>query len=125
MSSLGNSVLSELEVVSLLLAPDGLEGLLVLGEAESAGLGALVSKVLGGVLLALPGVLGGSSSLLVDHGQDLGNALSNNLNKNTNGVSHTQQSRGKHLSPLARYRVREFLHRFCKRVAERMVDQPH
>ena len=55
----------------------------MLGEAQSAGLGSLVSEVLGAVLLALPDLLGGSSSLLVDDGQDLGNALSHNLKLKT------------------------------------------
>ena len=78
-SSLGNSELSELEVVSLLLTTDGLESLLVLGEAESAGLGALVSEILWSVLLSLPLGLLSISSLLVEDGEHFGDALSNNL----------------------------------------------
>ena len=48
----------------------------MLGEAQSARLGALVSEVLGAVLLATPDLLCGSPSLLVDDGQGLGDAFS-------------------------------------------------
>ena len=51
----------------------------MLGEASSAVLGALVSEVLGGVLLVLPYVLGSASRLLVEDGEDFGDALSNSL----------------------------------------------
>ena len=78
-SSVGDSKLSESEVGGLLLGSDGLDFLLVLGETGSGGLGALGSKILWSVLLGLPGVLGGGSSLLVHHGQELGDVLSNNL----------------------------------------------
>ena len=61
------------------MGSDSEEFLLVLGEARSGGLGALGSKILWSVFLGLPGVLGGGSSLLVHHGQELGDVLSNNL----------------------------------------------
>lgn len=78
-SSLGNGVLSKLEVVVLLLGADSHELALVLGEAESAGLGALVSEILWSVLLSLPLGLLSISSLLVEDGEHFGDALSNNL----------------------------------------------
>ena len=77
--SLGNGVFSRLEVVVLLLGADSHELALVLGEAESAGLGALVSEILWSVLLSLPLGLLSISSLLVEDGEHFGDALSNNL----------------------------------------------
>ena len=81
MSSLWETVLSHLEVSGLLGSLEGEGLLLVSGETSSGSLGALSLKVLGSVLLVLPGSLGGISSLLVDDGKSLGNSLSNNLKK--------------------------------------------
>ena len=77
--SLGNSVLSWLEVAGLLGGAESLKGFLVLGQSASAGFGSLVSQVLGSVLLALPLALGSGSPLLVEDGEDLGNAFSHDL----------------------------------------------
>ena len=85
--SLGNGVLSWLEVAGLLGAADSLEGLLVLGQSASAGFGSLVSQVLGSVLLALPLALGSGSPLLVEDGEDLGNAFSHDLKNKRECVS--------------------------------------
>lgn len=77
--SCSDGELSWLEVAGLLGTTDGLEGLLVLGKSASAGLGSLVSEVLGSVLLLLPLTLGSGSPLLVEDGQDFGDAFSDDL----------------------------------------------
>ena len=51
----------------------------MLGKSASAVLGALVSEISGCVLLVLPQVLGGVSRLLVEDGEDFGDALSDSL----------------------------------------------
>ena len=67
------------EVTSSLGSPGGLEGLLMLGETGSGGLGTLSSEILWGVLLLFPLLLGGRSLLLVQNGESLSDGLSNNL----------------------------------------------
>ena len=67
------------EVTSFLGGPDGLEGLLVLGEAGSGSLGTLSSEILWGVLLLFPLILGSRSLLLVQNGESLSDGLSDNL----------------------------------------------
>ena len=61
------------------MASGGLECQLVLAEPASAVLGALVSEVSGCELLVLPHILGSVPGLLVEDGQDFGDALSNGL----------------------------------------------
>ena len=90
--SSGNSVLSEWEVGGFLGSSGGLNVLLELGETGSLGLGGLGSEILWGELLLLPLILGGTSSLLGQNGEDLGDGLSDNLYKK-------EKSRG--YSPLA------------------------
>ena len=52
----------------------------MLAESASAVLGALVSEISGCELLVLPQVLGGVSRLLVEDGEDFGDALSDSSN---------------------------------------------
>ena len=52
----------------------------MLGESKSASLGSLISEIFWSVLLALPLGLLSISSLLVEDGENFGDALSNNLN---------------------------------------------
>ena len=59
----------------------------MLAQATSAGLASLVSEVLGAVLLRLPLALGRGSPLLVEDGEDLGDALSHNLKNKRERVS--------------------------------------
>ena len=60
----------------------------MLGESSSGSLGASGSEILGSVLLVLPLGSGLLSSLLVDHGESLGDGLSNNLNKSVKRYVH-------------------------------------
>ena len=79
LDSCSDGELSGWEVGGSLGSSGGLESSLGLGESSSGSLGSLGSEVLWGELLLLPLVLGGSSSLLVQDGEDLGDSLSNNL----------------------------------------------
>ena len=87
-NSSNDSVLSGLEVGSLLGSSDGLELGLGKRESSSSSLGSLGSEVFGGVLLSLPLGLGLSSSLLVENSENSGDGLSNNLK---NIVSQSQE----------------------------------
>ena len=77
-SSCGEGELSGSEVGVSLLLSNSFSCCLVLGQSSSESSGLLVSQVRGGSLLLVvdSGLI---SSLLVDHSQDLGNSLSNNL----------------------------------------------
>ena len=68
-------------MTTLLGSSESLSLLLVLGETGSAGLGSLRSEILGGCSLLFPLALSGSSPLLVDNGEGLGDSLTDNLKK--------------------------------------------
>ena len=72
--------LSELEVAFFLLLSNSFSCALVLGQSSSESSGLLLSEITGGSLL-LAVLTSLVSSLLVDHSQDLGNSLSDDLKK--------------------------------------------
>ena len=78
-NSSGNSVLSEREVGGFLGSSWSDHFSLMLGDGSSSGLGRLGSEIFWDELLLLPFLLGGTSSLLGEDGEDLGDSLSDNL----------------------------------------------
>ena len=77
-SSSSQGVLSQSEIVLLLLLPQSFSSGLVLGESLSESSGLFVSQVKRSALLLVVNA-GLISSLLVDHSEHLGNSLSNYL----------------------------------------------
>ena len=75
----GHCELSLSEVAFLLYCLGELLGGLVLAESSSPGACSLGSQVIRSVFAFLVGVSGGSDSLLVDHGQHLGDGLAHKL----------------------------------------------
>jgi hypothetical protein len=82
--SCGNSEFSWLEVGGLLGSSSCFQSGLVLGETSSLGFGSFPSEILWGVSGFLELILGLSSLLLTEHGENFSNSFSDNLYRKNN-----------------------------------------